>query len=109
MREKDPRQFFPFEWTPLYVGSPPLHGTPGSSLPKVGGGYIEPIGFNAPPPARVEAGARPSEAAARARPDWLVPLSSWAGVASGWMAQNSKPQVWGGVEDLGGLGGVAFA
>lgn len=88
LREQDPHQFFPFEWTPLYVGTPSLHETTGSDLPLLGGGYIEPLGFNSPPPAN----ATPRSNTVKAMPEWVVPLPAWTGVASGWMSQNSKPK-----------------
>jgi hypothetical protein len=100
LREADARQFFPYEYTPLYVGAPGLQRTPGTDLPPIGGGYIEPLGFNSKPPGAAAAAAAAAAAKRdgggkgmqlKLKPEWLVPLRGWAGVASGWMSQNHKP------------------
>ena len=39
--------FYPFEATPLYVGNPALNV---STDPVLGGGFVEPLGFNSKPP-----------------------------------------------------------
>jgi hypothetical protein len=41
-------KFFPFEFTPLYVGMPSV-ASYNKPIP-LGGGFVEPLGFNSQPP-----------------------------------------------------------
>jgi hypothetical protein len=48
IQQQDPRRFFPFEFTPLYYGMPPLQLD--TQPVALGGGLVEPLGFNSAPP-----------------------------------------------------------
>ncbi|WIA35178.1 hypothetical protein OEZ86_003644 [Tetradesmus obliquus] len=46
--QNNPRKFFPFEFSPLYYGMPPLQLD--TQPVALGGGMVEPLGFNSAPP-----------------------------------------------------------
>lgn len=42
--------FYPIEFTPLYIGCPAVYLSPANPNETVGGGYVDPQGFNSAPP-----------------------------------------------------------
>jgi hypothetical protein len=59
-------KFFPFEFTPLYVGMPSV-ASYNKPIP-LGGGFVEPLGFNSQPPRKKALSKTGAEARHRRRP-----------------------------------------
>jgi len=83
----DSRTFFPFEFTPLYYGSPSLFNDtePGT----VGGGFIEPIGFHSKPPTEKVTSFDGSQTV-KVDVSYTVPLVQAVGVSSSYLAQKNR-------------------
>ncbi|PNW85074.1 hypothetical protein CHLRE_03g170600v5 [Chlamydomonas reinhardtii] len=93
MRVNTPQVFYAFEATPLYVGAPARNT---STDPPIGAGFVEPLGFNSPAPEAPlpAAGGQPPvglQGAVNVTPVKLVPLSTYAGISSSFVAQGTRP------------------
>ncbi|KAG2442832.1 hypothetical protein HXX76_002911 [Chlamydomonas incerta] len=93
MRVDTPQVFYAFEATPLYVGAPARDS---STDPPIGPGFVEPLGFNSPAPEvpLPAAGGQPPvglQGAVNVTPARLVPLSTYAGISSSFVAQGVRP------------------
>lgn len=89
-REVTPK-FFPFEFTPLYFGMPPA-ATYNKPI-ALGGGFVEPLGFNAQPPRRKPVSKAGTEAVdvAMSRPTGTSSLVHVVGISSSATAARMKP------------------
>ncbi|KAF8060477.1 OHP1 [Scenedesmus sp. PABB004] len=83
----DSRVFFPFEFTPLYFGSPPLAAD--ARPVAVGGGMVEPLGFNSAPPGAGVVSPDGSKSVSVAS-DYVVSLAQAVGVSSSFVAQKTR-------------------
>lgn len=87
--------FYPIEFTPLYIGAPAAYT---NTTPALGNGFVEPIGFNSPPPKTV---MKPSNPANRTDPGivmqvevdplFVVPLKVMVGISSSFLTQGVRP------------------
>ncbi|KAG2499382.1 hypothetical protein HYH03_002957 [Edaphochlamys debaryana] len=84
------RVFYPFEITPLYAGAPARF--PGLD-PPIGAGFLEPLGFNSPAPSNPPRGAPAVglQGAVNVTPERLVPLATYLGISSSFVAQGLRP------------------
>lgn len=76
-------KFFPYEFTPLYVGMPSL--APYSKPIALGGGYVEPLGFNAQPPRKHVVSRTGSEVSESGDThSGVVHAATWGGASGQW-------------------------
>ncbi|WIA39163.1 hypothetical protein OEZ86_005290 [Tetradesmus obliquus] len=89
-RQVSPK-FFPFEFTPLYVGMPPVADY--TKPTALGGGFVEPIGFNTLAPRRRVVSPRGNESVdvALLHPATVSSLMHYVGISSSAVALRMKP------------------
>ncbi|GFR41216.1 hypothetical protein Agub_g1889, partial [Astrephomene gubernaculifera] len=90
MRVLTDQVFYPFEVTPLYLGDPARNT---SASPALGAGFVEPLGFNSAPPDTRPVGGQAVglQGAVNVTPSMLVPLSTFVGISSSFVAQGVRP------------------
>ncbi|KAG2499381.1 hypothetical protein HYH03_002956 [Edaphochlamys debaryana] len=90
LRAETARMFYPFEITPLYTGAPARNTTVD---PPIGAGFLEPLGFNSPPPDKPPTAAPPVglQGAVNVTPERLVPLGTYLGISSSFVVQGVRP------------------
>ncbi|KXZ56638.1 hypothetical protein GPECTOR_1g575 [Gonium pectorale] len=90
MRIHTDQVFYPFEVTPLYLGVPARNT---ATDPPLGAGFIEPLGFNSKPPGAPPPSPPPVglQGTVNVTPVKLVPLATFAGISSSFVAQGVRP------------------
>lgn len=89
--------FYPIEFTPLYIGTPPAYT---NTTPALGDGFVEPIGFNSPPPANVSVPSNATNSPdnnntiipVTVKPLFVVPLKVMVGISSSFLTQGARPE-----------------
>ncbi|PNH12072.1 hypothetical protein TSOC_000999, partial [Tetrabaena socialis] len=95
LRAETDQVFYPVEFTPLYAGDPALNTTVD---PALGPGFVEPLGLNSPAPKRPPPGAPPNatlvglQGALNVTSSKLVPLGTYVGISSSFIAQGVRPE-----------------
>lgn len=84
----DGHVFYPYEFTPLYVGTP---ATFGDAEPALGGGYVQPLGLNAVPQGPLEDSETNTDASGEVnvKVKHLVPLSQMVAISSSFFASGT--------------------
>uniref|UniRef100_A0A383VT98 Uncharacterized protein n=1 Tax=Tetradesmus obliquus TaxID=3088 RepID=A0A383VT98_TETOB len=85
--QNNPRKFFPFEFSPLYYGMPPLQLD--TQPVALGGGMVEPLGFNSAPPTAGVVSPNGTKAVTVSSSS-VVGLVQAVGVSSSFVAQKTQ-------------------